>query len=86
MRGVRGDLTVARSSCSQHVSDLLFVFTIEVEVREDGEGWESAYHMIAHGDEKIEEQRAAPLHLPLHGPAPLENPAASYDQCQVMRP
>jgi hypothetical protein len=38
------------------------------------------YHVIAHGDEEIEEQSSAFFHLHLHGAAPLESvPAPNYE-------
>lgn len=42
------------------------------------------YHMITHGDEEVEEQFAAMLHLALHRAAPLEGVAAADDESEVV--
>jgi hypothetical protein len=42
------------------------------------------YHMITHGDEKIEEQPPAFFHLHLHGAASLESVPAPNDESEVM--
>ena len=43
-----------------------------------------AHHMIAHGDEQVEEQFPTVLHLKLHRAASLEGAAATDDQGKVV--
>jgi len=40
--------------------------------------------MVAHGDEKIEEQPSTLFHFHLHGAAPLESVPAPNDKSEVM--
>ena len=40
--------------------------------------------MVAHSDEKIEEQLAALFHLSLHGATSLESVSTSDDECKVV--
>lgn len=42
--------------------------------------------MITHGHKQIKEQAPTPLHLRLHGPAPLERRPRPNNQRQIMRP
>jgi hypothetical protein len=46
---------------------------------------EWTYHMIHHGDKKIEEQLSSILHLVLHRTASLECVTRTNDQCEIVR-
>lgn len=53
----------------------------------DLRGARDVIHVVAQGNEEVEEQlRAAAEHLQLHGAAPLEGAAAADDQGQVVGP
>jgi len=41
-------------------------------------------HVVAHGDEEVEEELAALLHLDLHGATSLEGVPASNDESKVV--